>query len=143
MNILEQLKSGVQTDSAQETQSIAHELTEEIPNNCTLALYGEMGTGKTTFVKGLAQAWGITQTITSPTFSIFNIYKGNRTLIHVDAYRLENELQAEALLLEEFLNPPYCLVIEWPEKMGASLPDDAYKIKFAAIKNNEHTIQII
>ena len=123
MTIIEKLKQGVTTGSAEQTRALAAELAAALPPDATLALHGDMGVGKTTFVQGLAQGLGVREQVTSPTFAIYAIYQGTAgRLVHLDAYRLENERQLEPLLLEEFLLSPYCLAVEWPEKTGAWLP---------------------
>ena len=89
MNIFDRLNSGIETRSPDETITIATLLAEALPTEAILTLEGELGAGKTTFVKGLAQAMGIQELITSPTFNIFSTYdSGIKTLIHMDAYRL-------------------------------------------------------
>ncbi|OHE74018.1 MAG: tRNA (adenosine(37)-N6)-threonylcarbamoyltransferase complex ATPase subunit type 1 TsaE, partial [Verrucomicrobia bacterium GWC2_42_7] len=104
MNALEQLKIGILSHSAEETKSIAYRLGESLEGNQTILLDGDLGTGKTTFVRGLAESCGITQPITSPSYNIFNYYQGVRcNLIHVDAYRLDKDSQLADLLLEDFM----------------------------------------
>src|SRR5450756_324708 len=116
MTILEQLRQGVTTDTAEQTRALASELAKALPSEVTLALHGDMGVGKTTFVQGLAHGLGVTGRVTSPTFAIFSVHQGStRSLIHLDAYRLENEQQIEALLIQDFLTGQFCLAVEWPE----------------------------
>ncbi|MDQ8186886.1 tRNA (adenosine(37)-N6)-threonylcarbamoyltransferase complex ATPase subunit type 1 TsaE [Pelagicoccus sp. SDUM812002] len=118
MNILDRLKSGITTDSVEATHKIAHELAEHLPDEAILTLEGDLGAGKTTFVKGLAHAWSIQEAVTSPTFNIYNIYQGTRQLAHMDAYRLEESPDIwDELMLEELIYPPFCLAIEWPSKL--------------------------
>jgi tRNA threonylcarbamoyladenosine biosynthesis protein TsaE len=123
MTIVGKLKQGITTDSAGQTRDVAAELADFLPPDVILALHGDMGVGKTTFVQGLARGLGVAGQVTSPTFAIYSVHQGTpRKLVHLDAYRLENDHQLEALLLEEFLVSPYCLAIEWPEKIAAWLP---------------------
>jgi len=142
MNIIHFLEKGIISKDAKTTISIAKQLASEIPNDHTLALHGDLGTGKTTFVKGLAHKWGINEEITSPTFNIYTIYKGHRNLIHLDAYRLSNESEVENLFLEEFLLSPYCLVIEWPEKISSLLPRNTWHLYFSIQKDSSHFIKL-
>jgi len=80
-------------------------------------LSGDLGAGKTQFVKGLARGLGITARVHSPTFSLVNIYAGGRlTLFHLDLYRLETRQQILAAGLTEYLEPPGVTAIEWPER---------------------------
>ncbi len=117
-SILERLESGIATSSPEETIAVAAELASILPQAAVLALEGDLGAGKTTFVKGLAQAWRIQDPVTSPTFNIYNFYQGERQLAHMDAYRLEKSPEIwDELALEELLAPPFCLAIEWPSKL--------------------------
>jgi tRNA threonylcarbamoyladenosine biosynthesis protein TsaE len=136
------LKKGIETASAMQTKELAVLLAKMIPENHTIALYGDLGTGKTTFVKGLAHAWNIKEPVTSPTFNIFSVYKGQRNLIHLDAYRLKNEEQFHDLMLEEFLTPPFCLAIEWPEKVSSYLSPSVLAIQFNITKQKQHCIRL-
>lgn len=138
--IIDQLKQGLLCYSAEQTQAAAAALTDYLPDEAWLALYGDLGTGKTTFVAGLARALGILQPVTSPTFAIFNLYQGSRQLVHVDAYRLQSAQEAEELLLEEWLCSPYCVAIEWPERLGDALPSEAWKLHFSIVQPDCHQI---
>ncbi|MDB6093127.1 MAG: hypothetical protein JWM32_689 [Verrucomicrobia bacterium] len=144
MRILEELRAGVTTASAVETQELASELARALAGDTTLALHGNLGVGKTTFVQGLARGFGIVEAVTSPTFTIYNIHRGTkgRTLVHLDAYRLESPKQIEDLLLEDFLVPPWCLAVEWPEKIGAWLPVGALHLDLGIAADERHTLRL-
>jgi len=139
MNISAKLRRGLTTASAAQTRALAAELAAALPPDATLALHGDMGVGKTTFVQGLAHGLGVHEQVTSPTFAIYTVYQGTaRRLVHLDAYRLENESQLEPLLLEEFLTSPYCLAVEWPEKTGNWLPQDAWHLTLSIVDGDRH-----
>lgn len=141
MSVIEQLRQGITTQSAEETRAIAKEFAQKLPPEATLALHGDMGVGKTTFVQGLAEGLGVTERVTSPTFAIFSIHRGNpRSLIHLDAYRLENERQIESLLLEDFLISAYCLAVEWPEKIAAWLPAETWHLTLSIEEGDRHRL---
>ena len=143
MSILEKLRAGLTTASAAETRALAAELAAALPPDTVLALHGDLGVGKTTFVQGLAQGLGVREQVTSPTFAIYSVYQGTkRKLVHLDAYRLENERQLDALLLEEFLTRPWCLAIEWPEKTGAWLPKEAWHLTLSIVEGDRHRVQL-
>ncbi len=143
MSLVEKLKQGLATVSADQTRTIATELAGILPEEVTLALHGDMGVGKTTFVQGLAEGFGVTERVTSPTFAIFSVHRGvTRSLIHLDAYRLENERQIESLLLEDFLVAPYCLAVEWPEKISAWLPGDAWHLTLSIEDGDRHRLRL-
>ncbi len=121
--MIEELRSGIVTASAAETQEVAARFAATLPADATLALHGNLGVGKTTFVQGLARGLGITEPVTSPTFTLYNLHRGPKwQLAHLDAYRLGSAAQLETLMLEDFLVSPYCLAIEWPEHVAAWLP---------------------
>jgi tRNA threonylcarbamoyladenosine biosynthesis protein TsaE len=95
-------------------------------------LSGALGIGKTTFVRGLAEGFGVKDPITSPSFALMNIYEGDRyKIFHIDAYR-EKTLTWDGLNLDDFLTEPYCCVIEWPERFSG-VPDGMKKV-FISIK---------
>jgi len=128
--VLDQLRSGVSTESEEQTLEIARALAEIFPVNHVLALEGDLGAGKTTFLKGLARTWGIDQPILSPTYNLYFTYSGpHRNLLHLDAYRLNSDAEAESLLIEDFLEPPWCMAIEWPSKAPSLIPEDAWWLK--------------
>lgn len=122
MNIFDELKNGLAASTPEESQAIAVAIAAELPHEAVITLEGDLGAGKTTFVKGFAQAWNIKSPVTSPTFNIYQTYTGDRNLVHMDAYRLEPSIDIfDELMLEDFLHPPFCLAIEWPSKL-ADLP---------------------
>ena len=115
----------------EETMAAAEVFACYFPENETLKLSGSLGAGKTTFVKGLARGWGIRDVVTSPTYNLYSIYRGVRQLIHFDAYRITEPREAAELLIEEFLEPPFCLAIEWPENLGNWLDPGGWQIHFS------------
>ncbi|MCX6948471.1 MAG: tRNA (adenosine(37)-N6)-threonylcarbamoyltransferase complex ATPase subunit type 1 TsaE [Opitutae bacterium] len=139
MTILQKLKVGITTESAEQTRALAAELASALPPDTTLALHGDMGVGKTTFVQGLAQGFGVSEHVTSPTFAIYSIYQGSaRTLVHLDAYRLEKKSALDELLIEEFLQTPWCLAVEWPDKTGDWLPANAWHLTLSIVAGDRH-----
>ncbi|MEO7600436.1 MAG: tRNA (adenosine(37)-N6)-threonylcarbamoyltransferase complex ATPase subunit type 1 TsaE [Opitutus sp.] len=143
MHILDRLRIGTTTSSAAETQALAEELARALPCDATLALHGDLGVGKTTFVQGLARGFGVHEVVTSPTFNIYTLHRSaTRTLVHLDAYRLESGRQVEDLLLEDFLISPWCLAVEWPEKIAEWIPSNAVHLHLGITANQQHTIQL-
>lgn len=140
MDIFAQLRTGVVTDSPEEMRALGERLAPALPPDTTLALHGDMGAGKTTFVQGLARGLGVTGAVTSPTFNIFHLYRGSRTLVHLDAYRLETARQMSELMIEDFLTPPWCLAVEWPEKIAEWLPAGALRLALAIESPGRHRI---
>lgn len=142
MSIFANLEHGVVTKSAEETETWAADFARALPPDTTVALHGDLGVGKTTFVRGLARGLGITDQVTSPTFSIYTLYRGPRTLVHLDAYRLESAREIDDLLLEDFLTSPYCLAIEWPEKIASWVPVHACHLDLGITADENHTITL-
>ncbi len=143
MSILEQLRAGVITTSAEAMQALAVELALVLPDDTTLALHGDLGVGKTTFVQGLARGLGITEPVTSPTFTLYTLHRGPRHLLaHLDAYRLTDAAQLDALMLDDFLISPYCLAIEWPENIAARLPSNALHLDLGITADGRHPIRL-
>ncbi len=112
-----------------------------------VGLYGDLGSGKTTFTKSIAKFLGIKEDITSPTFvieKIYNIEHPNfKRMIHIDAYRLEDPKELLALEWEHIAKDPHNLIlIEWPEKVREILPENHLKVFFKFISENEREIEI-
>lgn len=111
-----------------------------------VALKGDLGAGKTTFVQGAAKALGITEPITSPTFVIQKIYplkrQGFEKLIHIDAYRLKGAHELEVLGWEETLREPSNLVfLEWPERAEGAIPKGAVELHLYFVDENTRGIE--
>jgi tRNA threonylcarbamoyladenosine biosynthesis protein TsaE len=140
--ILDQLRAGISTKSAEETEAVAFKLAACLPPDQVLALHGDLGAGKTTFVRGLARALGITEPVTSPTFNLYTLYEGERKLLHLDAYRLESGADLDALMLEDFLTSPWCLAVEWPERIKDAIPAEAWHLDLASSQTGIHTIRL-
>lgn len=141
-NICARLRAGLVSASAAETRALAEELAAALPPDTVLALHGDLGVGKTTFVQGLARGFGITGPVTSPTFALYSVYQGRRQLVHLDAYRIESPRELEDLLIEDFLTSPWCLAVEWPEKVAAWLPADAWHLDLGIESGNRHTLRL-
>lgn len=142
MDIFGQLRAGIATSSPGETRACAATLARILPANRTLALHGDLGVGKTTFVQGLARGLGVADAVTSPTFTIFTLHRGPTNLLHLDAYRLENAQQVEDLLLADFMISPWCLAVEWPDRIADWLPADALHLRLGIAADQRHTIRL-
>lgn len=140
--ILERLRAGVTTTSAEETRTLAAALAVALPPEATLALHGDLGVGKTTFVQGLARGLGIREGVTSPTFNIFTLHRGRTNLLHLDAYRIGSAREVEDLLLSDFMIPPWCLAVEWPDKIAAWLPAGTLHLDLGITADERHTVKL-
>ncbi|MBI4089617.1 MAG: tRNA (adenosine(37)-N6)-threonylcarbamoyltransferase complex ATPase subunit type 1 TsaE [Candidatus Levybacteria bacterium] len=138
------------TNNYLETQNLGKESARNIlEKNRVIALYGDLGSGKTTFVQGLAKGLGIKKRIISPTFIIVRKYelriKNHESRIinfyHIDLYRIENEKDVESLGIEEILNDSQNIVaIEWAEKIKKLLPKKRIDINFFYEKDDRRKI---
>jgi tRNA threonylcarbamoyladenosine biosynthesis protein TsaE len=137
--------------SLEETDRLAAELVADLSAQkgaATVLLFrGDLGAGKTTFTKGIAKALGIKDSVISPTFILEKKYKIKNnaqftSLIHIDAYRFEDETEAGVLQLEqELIDDKTIVVIEWPEKLGRHVPQNAQTVLFRGL--DETTKEII
>lgn len=124
--------------SVDEYQKIAQALISKHADRKIIAFNGEMGAGKTTFIKAICNVLGVKDTVTSPTFSIVNEYKGNNNQIiyHFDFYRIENIEEAYNLGYEDyFYSNAYCF-IEWPDKIKELLPENTLFIELKVEDNS-------
>ena len=144
-SILAELRAGAVTASAEATRALAARLAAALPPGSVLALHGDLGAGKTTFVQGLAAGLGIRAAVTSPTFNIFTLHReAGRVLVHLDAYRLDSGAQLTDLMIEDFLVPPWWLAVEWPEKVADWLPTTALHLDLGHAPGAErrHTLRL-
>ena len=139
----------VVTQSAEETQRLGAKLgslflTQKgrgLPH--VLCLSGELGSGKTTFVQGLAKGLEINKRLPSPTFIIVRRYTIPQLsfLFHLDLYRINNEREAASLGFSEMLKVPRAvIVVEWPDRLGALIPHKRIEAWFSALENGKHGI---
>ena len=120
---------------------VADSLLTNFPLSRIFLFFGEMGAGKTTFIKSLCKQLGVTDTVTSPTYSIVNEYLGSKGKVyHFDFYRLKNETEALDMGYEEyFYDGNYCL-IEWPEKVQSLWPQEYVKVNISVEKDDQRQI---
>jgi tRNA threonylcarbamoyladenosine biosynthesis protein TsaE len=108
------------SNSPAETERLGEQIGEAATAGLVICLSGDLGAGKTQFVRGLARGLGITARVHSPTFTLVNEYGGGRLrLFHLDLYRLETSEQIRSAGIEEFLSPDGVAVVEWAERLGA------------------------
>ncbi len=140
-------------NNVKETEEFAGVFTKDVitkekrSNAVIVGLQGDLGAGKTTFVKSVAGTLGVEGAVTSPTFVIEKIYKlpeGGKfsRLVHIDAYRLENGKELLPLGWEEISSDPQNLIlIEWPERVANILPKDVHRMYFSFIDKNTREVE--
>lgn len=130
------------TSSELETKQFGHKLAKILPNGSVVALLGDLGAGKTTLVRGVAEALRIKEPVHSPTFNIMKIYlKGDRPLIHIDAYRLA-DLDTDIGLDEYIGYETGITMVEWPMYIQRLLPEDTVNIELKLLGENKRKITV-
>ena len=128
------------TNSELETIELAQNFESEKFPNMVICLNGELGSGKTMFVKGIANALGINDVITSPTFNIIKEYEGELPLYHLDVYRLDNA--KNDIGIEEYFTKGGVVVIEWAENIKDILPEERLDLKIKVLGENKRSLVI-
>ena len=132
------------SNSPEETFNLAKRIAPSLSGGCVVALEGKLGSGKTCFAKGIACALGITENLTSPTYTIINEYKNENlpAFYHIDAYRLNNDKEFEEIGGEEIINSGGICVIEWSCNIPKSIPENAITITINITGNESREITI-
>lgn len=128
----------VTTHNELETIEIAQNFESEKFPNMIICLDGELGSGKTIFTKGIANALGIKESITSPTFTIIKEYEGELPLYHMDVYRLNGDISNVGI--EEYFTKGGVVVIEWASMIKDYLPEERLDINFKVINENKRVL---
>lgn len=127
--------------SVEETQAFGERIGQLLRPGDVVALQGELGSGKTTLIQGLAKGMGLRpDTVKSPTFVLMREYQGETPLIHIDGYRLEGSPQAAWLDLELLFSPHKVTVIEWAERFAELLPDERLTLQLSHVSTNRRRL---
>jgi tRNA threonylcarbamoyladenosine biosynthesis protein TsaE len=130
------------TRTEQETLSAGKEFAKKLQPGDVVACYGELGSGKTRFIKGICQHFGVSEHVTSPTFTIINEYHAKKMMLyHFDFYRIRSLAEIEELGFEEYLYDEGICLIEWAEKATDVLPAKRYDVHFQ-FGHDENTREI-
>ena len=125
--------------SIEDTMELAENIESEKFPGMIICLEGELGSGKTVFVKGFAKALGLEETITSPTFTLVKEYPGGEmTLHHMDVYRIEDS--PESIGLNDYFNKESVCIIEWSDLIKDQLPSERLEIKFKVIDEDTRVL---
>ena len=132
----------ITTKCEEDTMEIAQNIESEKFPNMVICLTGDLGSGKTVFTKGFAQALGIEETVTSPTFNIIKEYpNGELPLYHMDVYRLDGKV--DDLGIEDYYTRGGVTIIEWSDMIKDYLPEERLDIKFKVIDEDTRTLTFI
>ena len=126
--------------SEMDTIEFAQNIESEKFPNMVICLNGELGSGKTVFTKGFANALGIDETVTSPTFNIIKEYSGEMPLYHMDVYRLDGN--TDGVGIEEYFTKGGVVIIEWADTIKDILPENRLDIKFKIAGENSRVLLI-
>jgi len=128
-----------------QTAALATEFSRNLAQGDLVAFYGQLGSGKTFFIKALCKALGIRQEATSPSFTIINEYEaaGSILIYHFDFYRIEDKAELLNLGLEEFFYNDYICLIEWADKIKEFLPPRHWEIRLNFILNQPDSRKIV
>lgn len=130
------------TGSPEETETLAERLAPALAKAPAVALYGELGAGKTAFVRGLARAFSCRQPVTSPTFALVNEYLGTRKLCHFDLYRLSDKDALWDIGWDDYLKSGALCVVEWSERAEDAFPKGTAVVRIEYLGETERKITV-
>ena len=134
----------IETHAAGETEAIGAEIAERLAPGDIVIVSGEVGAGKTTLIRGAARALGVTEPVTSPTFTIGRRYLGGRLPIsHLDLYRLEDLEGEDPALLDDYLGGDGVAFVEWPAAGAERLGRPALEVRLEHVAEERRTIEIV
>lgn len=133
----------VETSDSRQTEALGAELAAALSEGDIVLVKGEVGAGKTTFVRGAARALGVSDPVTSPTFSIGHRYRGvDVTVSHLDLYRLAGLSEEEPELLEDYLGPGRIAFVEWPEQTSSELREARVLVTLVHLGGGRRRIEV-
>lgn len=131
------------TFSEKETFDLGVRLAESLKSGGSLSLEGDLGAGKTALAKGIASGLGITDIITSPTFTIVNTYEGEITLNHFDVYRINDPEELYEIGWDEYFSKDTVCIVEWGDRVLRLLPPDVIRIRITRDEEDSQKRRII
>jgi len=130
------------TNSDKETEAIGEQFGRSVKDGTVIAMYGDLGAGKTAFVRGMARGMGITERVSSPTFTIVNEYLGDRTLIHFDMYRLGSADELFDIGWEDYLARDAVCAVEWSENVEEAFYGDEIRLTIEKLSDTSRKITV-
>ena len=125
-----------------ETEELGRKLAEKLPGGSVVAMYGDLGAGKTAFVRGMARGMGLSCRVSSPTFTIVNEYLGERELIHFDMYRLSSADELFDIGWEDYLSRGAVCAVEWSENVQDAFFGDEVVVRIEKLNDTDRKITI-
>ncbi len=132
--------------SLENIDNTACEFLRVYPSTRIFAFYGEMGAGKTTFIKAICRQCGVNENVTSPTFALVNEYRGDKNekvIFHFDFYRIGSLEEVMDIGYEDYFFSGNMCLIEWPEKIAGLLPDDALRVKIEVLDDGLRQLRML
>lgn len=137
------LSSPIESSSVEETIETGFEFGKQLKPGDVVCLEGDLGAGKTHFVKGVASFFGIApDSVSSPTYTLIHEYSGELPIYHFDCYRLKSEQEALEIGAEEYFYGEGVCLVEWPEIIGSLIPEEAIRVHISHISDSKRSIHI-
>ena len=130
------------TESEEETEAVGAQFARGLPGGSVAALYGDLGAGKTAFVRGMARGMGITARVNSPTFTIVNEYPGSPELCHFDMYRLNSAGELFDIGWEDYLRRGAVCAVEWSENVQEAFDGSEIPVRITKVSDTGRRIEI-
>jgi tRNA threonylcarbamoyladenosine biosynthesis protein TsaE len=132
----------METRSPEETERAGAELAERLRPGDVVVVSGELGTGKTTFIRGACRALGVEAPVTSPTFTIGQVHEGRVPVAHLDLYRLDSLAGEDPALLDDYLTPERVAFVEWPDAAGGALQRVVARVRLKHLGGDRRAITV-
>jgi tRNA threonylcarbamoyladenosine biosynthesis protein TsaE len=130
------------SDHPSKTRALGRALAGGLEGRAVVSICGDLGAGKTEFVKGIAEGLGCSDSVTSPTFSLVHEYRtGRLPFLHMDFYRLQDERELDEIGFDDYLNEPAVCAIEWADRFPDRVPTDALWVKIRINSPNERIVE--
>ena len=135
------MESVILSKSEKETEQAGAALAKQITGGTVIALYGDLGMGKTAFVRGMASVLSPDAEAQSPTFALVNVYPGHPDLVHFDMYRITGWEDLYSTDFFEYIDAGAIVATEWSENIEAALPENTIRVRISRISDNERQIE--
>lgn len=125
-----------------ETVGMGREFAGRLGPGSFVALYGDLGAGKTQFVKGVCDAFNVREVVNSPTFTIVNEYHGTLPVFHIDLYRMKNVEEIMGIGFDEYLEAGGVCLVEWAEKLNGIIPENRFDVEMTVVDDTTREISV-